>query len=91
MYKIVAMRRDIVLTIFLKSLIKSKIYTFNVNKKSARDRLKVLERAFKKKDQPERIASGISPEDSEVDNIKEDYLEREEQENEYEKISLKTS
>ena len=61
---------------------------FNVSQKSIRDRLKILERDFKRKD---RNASGISPEKSEIDVIK-DYLERkEEQERESEKISDKTA
>ena len=61
---------------------------FNVSQKSIRDRLKILERDFKRKDRFERNASGISPEKSEIDVIMEDYLERkEEQERESEKIS----
>ena len=64
---------------------------FNVSQKSIRDRLKILERDFKRKDRFERNASGISPEKSEIDVIK-DYLERkEEQERESEKISDKTA
>ena len=65
---------------------------FNVSQKSIRDRLKILERDFKRKDRFERNASGISPEKSEIDVIMEDYLERkEEQERESEKISDKTA
>ena len=65
---------------------------FNVSQKSIRDRLKILERNFKRKDRFERNASGISPEKSEIDVIMEDYLERkEEQERESEKISDKTA
>ena len=64
---------------------------FNVSQMSIRDRLKLLERDFKRKDRFERNASGISPEKSEIDVIK-DYLERkEEQERESEKISDKTA
>ena len=63
----------------------------NVSQTSIRDRLKILERDFKRKDRFERNASGISPEKSEIDVIK-DYLERkEEQERESEKISDKTA
>lgn len=61
---------------------------FNVSQKSIRDRLKILERDFKKKDRFERNASGISPEKSEVDEFMEDYLERRE---EQEKQSETTS
>ena len=65
---------------------------FNVSQKSIRDRLKILERDFKRKDRFERNASGISPEKSEIDVIMEDYLARkEEQEREWEKISIKTA
>ena len=65
---------------------------FNVSQKSIRDRLKILERDFKRKDRFERNASGISPEKSEIDVIMENYLERkEEQERESEKISDKTA
>ena len=65
---------------------------FNVSQKSIRDRLKILERDFKRKDRFERNASGISPEKSEIDVIMEDYLERkEDQERELEKISDKTA
>ena len=59
---------------------------FNVNQKSVWDRLKVLERAFKKKEQSEKNASGISPEEGEIDTIMEDYLERKE-EQEFDKVS----
>ena len=63
---------------------------FNVSQKSIRDRLKILERDFKRKDRFERNASGISPEKSEIDVVMEDYLERkEEQERESEKIPIK--
>ena len=65
---------------------------FSVSQKSIRDRLKILERDFKRKDQFERNASGISPEKSEIDVIIVDYLERkEEQERESEKISDKAA
>lgn len=51
-----------------------------------RDRLKILERDFKKKERSEKNASGISPERTEVDQIMEDYLEqKEDQERESEK------
>ena len=61
---------------------------FNVNQKSVLVRLKVLERAFKKKKRSEKNASGISPEEREIDTIMEDYLERkEEQEKEFDKVS----
>ena len=64
----------------------------NVSQKSIRDRLKLLERDFKRKDRFERNASGISPEKSEIDVIMEAYLERkEEQEREWEKISDKNN
>ena len=53
-----------------------KVIYFNVNQKYVRDRLKVLESAFKTKDQSERNASGIFPEETEIDTIMEDYLER---------------
>ena len=63
---------------------------FNVSQKSIRDRLKILERDFKRNYRFERNACGISPEKSEIDVIMEDYLERkEEQERESEKISDK--
>ena len=63
-----------------------------MSQKSIRDRLKILERDFKRKDQFERNASGISPEKSEIDVIMVDYLERkEEQERESEKISDKAA
>ena len=53
-----------------------------------RDRLKILERDFKKKERSEKNASGISPERTEVDQIMEDYLEqKEDQERESEKAS----
>ena len=52
---------------------------FNVNQKSVLVRLKVLERAFKKKKRSEKNASGISPEEREIDTIMEDYLERKEE------------
>jgi len=59
---------------------------FNVSQKSIRDRLKILEREFKKKERFEKNASGISPEKTEIDDIMEDYLQRrEEQEKETEK------
>ena len=55
---------------------------------SVRDRLKILERDFKKKERSEKNASGISPERTEVDQIMEDYLEqKEDQERESEKAS----
>ena len=65
---------------------------FNVSQKSIRGRLSLLERDFKRKDQFERNASGISQEKSEIAVIMQDYLERkEEQERESEKISDKTT
>ena len=65
---------------------------FNVSQKSIRDRLRLLERDFKRKDRFERNASGIFPEKSEIDVIMGDYFERkEEQERESEKISDKTA
>ena len=64
---------------------------FNVSQKSIRDRLKILERNFKRKDRFERNASRLFRQRrSEIDVIMEDYLERkEEQERELEKISDK--
>lgn len=63
---------------------------FNVTQKSIRDRLKILERDFTKKNRSEINASGISPEKSEIDGIMEDFMERkEEQEKEFEKVSEK--
>ena len=62
--------------------------SFSVSQKSVRDRLKILERDFKKKERSEKNASGISPERTEVDQIMEDYLEqKEDQERESEKAS----
>ena len=62
--------------------------SFSVSQKSVRDRLKILERDFKKKERSEKNASGISPERTEVDQIMEDYLEeKEDQEKESEKAS----
>ena len=63
-----------------------------MSQKSIRDRLRLLERHFKRKDRFERNASGIFPEKSEIDVIMGDYFERkEEQERESEKISDKTA
>ena len=65
---------------------------FNVSQKSIRDRLRLLERDFKRKDRFDQNASGISPEKSAINVIMEDYLERkEEQERESKKISDKTA
>ncbi|CAH3184148.1 unnamed protein product, partial [Porites evermanni] len=67
---------------------------FNVSQKSIRDRLKMLESDFKRKDRFERNTSGISPEKdkSEIDIIMKDYLERrDKQERESQKISDKTA
>ena len=59
-----------------------------MSQKSVRDRLKILERDFKKKERSEKNASGISPEKTELDQIMEDYLEqKEDQERESEKAS----
>ena len=56
--------------------------------KSVRDKLKILERDFKKKERSEKNASGISPEKTELDQIMEDYLEqKEDQERESERVS----
>ena len=53
-----------------------------------RDKLKILERDFKKKERSEKNASGISPEKTELDQIMEDYLEqKEDQERESERVS----
>ena len=62
--------------------------SFSVSQKSVRDRLKILERDYKKKERSEKNASGISPERTEGDQIMEDYLEqKEDQERESEKAS----
>lgn len=59
-----------------------------MSQKSARDRLKILERDFKKKERSEKNASGISPEKTELHQLMEDYLEqKEDQERESEKAS----
>ena len=44
--------------------------SFSVSQKSVRDRLKILERDFKKKERSEKNASGISPEKTEIDQIR---------------------
>ena len=73
-----------------ESLNQVKDTRFNLTQKSIRDRLKILERDFKKKNRQEINASGISPEMSEIDEIMEDYMERkEEQEKQFEKVSAK--
>ena len=54
---------------------------FNVNQKSVLVRLKVLERAFKKKKRSEKNAGGISPEEREFDTIVE------EQEKDFDQVS----
>ena len=62
--------------------------SFSVTQKSVRDRLKILERDFKKKERFEKNASGISAEKTEMDEIMESYLEqRDDQENESEKAT----
>lgn len=61
---------------------------FSVTQKSVRDRLKILERDYKKKERFEKNASGISAEKTEMDEIMESYLEqRDDQEKESEKAS----
>ena len=45
--------------------------SFSVSQKSVRDRLKILERDFKKKERSEKNASGISPEKTEIVQIME--------------------
>ena len=62
--------------------------SFSVSQKSVRDRLKILERDFKKKERSEKNASGISPEKTELDQLMEDYLEQKEDQ---ERESIKAS
>ena len=49
-----------------------------MSRKSVRDRLKILEQDFKKKEQSEKNVSGISPEKTELYQVMEDYLEQKE-------------
>lgn len=69
-----------------ESLNQIKAVYFDVSQKSVRDRLKILERDFKKKNAEDLKASGTSTEETEIDKIMRDYLERrEEQEKEEDK------
>ena len=62
--------------------------SFSVSQKSVRDRLKISERDFKKKERSEKNVPGISPEKTELNQIMEDYLEqKEDQERKSEKAS----
>jgi len=62
--------------------------SFSVSQKSARDRLKILEGDFTRKERSEKNASGISPEKTELDQLMENYLEEKgDQERESEKAS----
>ena len=91
-YKLGSRERGNCLNWIAESLNQLQEPLFSVSQKSIRDRLKILERDFKRKDQFERNASGILPEKSEIDVIMVDYLEREEQqERESEKISDETA
>ncbi|XP_074611822.1 uncharacterized protein LOC141866237 [Acropora palmata] len=87
-YKAGSRERDQCLDRIAESLNHLERPSFSVSQKSVRDRLKILEGDFKKKERSEKNASGISPERTEVDQIMEDYLEqKEDQERESEKAS----
>ena len=61
---------------------------FNVNQRSVRDRYKVLETRFNEKEREEAKASGISPEESEIDQAMQEIIEKmNEAEQSYHKIS----
>ena len=71
-----------------ESLNQLKRPSFSVTQQSVRDRLKILERDFKKKERFEKKASGIFAEKTEMDDIMESYLEqRNDQEKESEKAT----
>jgi hypothetical protein len=61
-----------------KNLEKLEYPCFHIDQRSVRDRLRKLLIQFRKKDREERNASGISPEQSELDAILEDIDAREE-------------
>ena len=52
--------------------------TFNVDQRAVRDHYKNLIPRFKRKQKEEDLASGISPEDNELDSMLEEMLEKEE-------------